>query len=71
MQQDAQSDTTNSSGLCDRELEIRDVDKGTNRPPLKLRVRVADQVTESVPITFAIVGRGFRFGAASRCWSAC
>lgn len=42
--------------VSDHELEIRDVDKGAYRPPLKLRVRVGDQVTESVPITFAIVG---------------
>ena len=39
----------------DRQLEIRDVDKGTYRPPLKLRVRVGDQVSDAVLITFAVV----------------
>lgn len=42
--------------VSDRQLEIRDVDKGTYRPPLKLRVRVGDQVTDPVLVTFAIVG---------------
>ncbi len=43
--------------ISDRELEIRDVDKGAYRPPLKLRVHVGDQVTESASITFAIVDK--------------
>ena len=42
--------------VSDRELKIRDVNKGTYRPPLKLRVRVGDQVTDSVLVTFAVVG---------------
>lgn len=47
--------------LSDHELEILDVDKGAYRAPLKLRVHVGDQVTESVPITFAIVGKSVPF----------
>jgi hypothetical protein len=42
--------------VSDRQLEIHDVGKGTYRPPLKLRVRVGDQVTDAVLVTFAVVG---------------
>jgi hypothetical protein len=42
--------------VSDRQLEIRDLNKGVYRPPLKLRVRIGDQVTEPVIVTFAVVG---------------
>lgn len=47
--------------LSDRELQIRDLMIGDHHQPMKIRVRVGDDITPPVPITLSTVGRATPF----------